>query len=388
MNYFFKIMILFVFIFNLTIKIYGEETTNNSYLDENNVKYKDLLFILEKKYKQYYNKTEEFREFYLLGLEHHNTGNYEEAIDNYIQACKTLTIQIAYYQLGLCLMEIEAYENAVIAFEKSFDFVYTYKEEVKDLYTYDNNGQTRETYFAYYNIGCIYALQGKTFTGTQYICEAILHGYPYLDHIKNDPDVKKIVKNNSYWEKIRKTYNAGFKNTVAGKGFEYAWAGAPGGYYFTKENIVYRFEGGVGIDEGTLLYGEYEVKNNLIIIKNIHWYSTKKCEQYFEYIKRFDASEYQKYGGTLQYEEVPVENYKEVFKHVFSDRDYIPQAKSESVNIDEIEMPDTEMAENKENAVIQNNSNDKKLNPYIWIIAAFLGVGIILSIFIMRKKRK
>jgi hypothetical protein len=283
-------------------------------------------------------------------------------------------------------MEIKAYENAVIAFKKSLDFVNPYLEVVKDLYTYDNNGQTRETYFAYYNIGCIYALQGMTLTGSDYICEAIFYGYPYIDHIKNDPDVKRIVNNSSYWEKIRKTYNAGFKNTVAGKGFEYAWAGAPGGYYFTKENIVYRFEGGVGIDEGTLLYGEYEVKNHLIIIKNIHWYSTKKCEQYFEYIKRFDTSEYLNYGGTLQYKEVPVENYKEVFKHVFNNRDYIPQAKNESVNIDEIEIPNIEMADDKENTFIQNN--DKKLNLYIWMIAAFLGVGIILSIFIIRKKRK
>jgi tetratricopeptide (TPR) repeat protein len=394
MNYFFKIMILFAFIFNITIKTYGEETTNNSYLDKNNVKYKDLLSILEKKTERVFdfppewsaplNDIEEFRKFYLLGLEHHNTGNYEEAIDNYIQACKIFTVQIAYYQLGLSLMEIKAYENAEIAFKKSLDFVHPTVlpeyEIVKDFYTYDNNGQTRETYFAYYNIGCIEALQGWNDTGTQYICEAIFHGYPYLDHIKNDSDIKGIVNSSLYWETIRKTYNAGYNNIVAGKGFEQAWEGAPGGYYFTKDNIVYRFEGGVGIDEGLRLDGEYEVRNHLIIIKNIHYYTSEQLygEQYFEYIKIFDTSEYFKYGGTLEYKEVPVENYKKRF----SDR-VIPQDINESVKVEEIEMPD-----NKENAFIQNNNNDKKLNLYIWIIAAFLGVGIIVSVFIIKKKRK
>jgi len=394
MNYFFKIILLFVFIFNITIKIYGQEKINNSYLDENNVKYKDLLSILEKKTERVFdfppewsaplNDIEKFRKFYILGLEHHNMGNYEEAIDNYIQACKIFTVQIAYYQLGLSLMEIKAYKNAEIAFKKSLDFVHPTvlpKYEIfKDFYTYDNNGQTRETYFAYYNIGCCIAMTKWWGSAINYILEALFHGYPYIDHIKNDEDIKNVVNDSSYWEEIRKTYNAGYNNIVAGKGFEFAWAGAPGGYYFTKENIVYRFEGGVGIDEGLKLDGEYEVRNYLIIIKNIHYYTSEQLygDQYFEYIKIFDTSEYREYGGTLQYKEVPVENYKKYF----SDR-VIPQNINESVKNDEIEMTN-----NKENTYIQNNSNGIKTNKYIFIIIGFLGVGIIFSIIIIRKKIK
>jgi tetratricopeptide (TPR) repeat protein len=144
--------------------IQSEDKDNNIYLDKNIIEDKDLLLILDKDYENkpsYFDndkKRQDFRKYYMLGLQYYNKKEYELAVNNYILALKIYSLQIPYYQLGLCLLDIDNYENALNAFEKSIEVSYYYDKLTEDLYTFDDNGQKKETYFACYNIACIKSL--------------------------------------------------------------------------------------------------------------------------------------------------------------------------------------------------------------------------------------
>jgi tetratricopeptide (TPR) repeat protein len=308
-----KYIKLIVFLMIICSNVYGQKASNNPYFDKSSNKYKDLLFVLNRDERIHYfwsdSKTmlDNYIQYCLEGRQLYNAKEYEKAIDKYISACKIITYRIAYYQLGLCLMDIGNYEDAEKAFEYSLK-LHSFYRPIEHLYTYDNNGLKREYYFAYYNIACIKSMQNRIGESFNYLCEALFNGYPYIDHLIKDTDLKNllVINEGMYRKRIENIYKEGFNNTVARKGFKRNWGGAPLEYYFINERIVYSLRGGVGSDTGGWLEGEYEVRNYQIFIKNVvYHYNEDAFENNFDIpIKLFDTKDKQS-----SYIEIPVDGY-------------------------------------------------------------------------------
>jgi tetratricopeptide (TPR) repeat protein len=146
-----------------------------------------LIYPLDSGYPS---KIDEAKHNYSQALEFYNKRDFKTAVDNFILASKDFTFRIVYYQLGLCLMETGDYENAKKAFKKSINLCVD--EYTHDLFTYDNNGSPREIYYAYYNIACIESLQNNFILSYEYLSRAVFYGYPYIDYMKKDPDLKNL----------------------------------------------------------------------------------------------------------------------------------------------------------------------------------------------------
>ena len=226
------------------------------------------------------------KEFYYLANKFRDSNDYTSALKNYEIALSMFDWGAFYYQYGVCLMDMEDYENAEKAFKKAINRIhrnapYTmiapyHNESGKNpIYSFDNNGIVRELYFSYYNLACIYSLTGvdnriKIDTCTEHICLAIENGYPYLNHILTDPDLENYFKDpDSGFLKghINQTYADGMINTVSGKTFVYR--DSPNGfteYEFTGSTQIKRHDL-TSDDRNRVLHGTYEVKNYHIIIK-------------------------------------------------------------------------------------------------------------------------
>ena len=142
-----------------------------------------------------------------------------------------------------------------------------------------------------------------------YVCKALFHGYPYINHIRNDVDLQNLFTYNNgiFLKAIEETFNAGSNNTVAGKAFKLNWGGAPLEYYFINENHVISLRGGVGGDSSGWLEGGYEIKNYLILIKNIQFHYDESevfRKDFFIYLKDFENLD-----DRSEYREIPVESY-------------------------------------------------------------------------------
>jgi tetratricopeptide (TPR) repeat protein len=138
----------------------------------------------------YPSKIDEAKNNYLQALEFFNKKDYKKAVDNFIMACRDFTFKIVYYQLGLCLMNTDDYDNARKAFLKSLNL--SIDEYTHDLYTYDDNNSPRELYFAYYNIACIESIQKNFILSYEYLSKAVFYGYPYSEYMKRDPDLRNL----------------------------------------------------------------------------------------------------------------------------------------------------------------------------------------------------
>lgn len=276
----------------------------NPYLNKSSQKYNELQYILDKKYSKNegnYSYIDNAKEYYLMSLEYHKNDDHEKAIDNLIIANRVHLFGITYYQLGMCLLDIGDFENAEISFNKALDTM-VYDRQMEDQYTFDNNGMERENYFALYNIACIKAKKGDIKDSFEYLCRAIFRGYPYIDHIKNDPYLKNLLEhdNGTYSKQIEDIFAQGSNNDVAGKAFKLNWGGAGQEYHFLDENKINIFNGSVWPDPAGWISGNYKIKNNLIMVSNIE-YHYNEDEKFIEekiilYIKDFtNLSEHSSY---------------------------------------------------------------------------------------------
>jgi len=309
------IMLFSLYSCSKTEKASPQNVVNNDinivYLDESSEKYRELLVVLDSKYEnwilwRYHESLEnDFRKYYSLGLGYYKNNEYEQAIDNFISAVKKVTFIIAYYQLGLCLVDIGGYENAIKAFEKAATVSPGFYRPVEELYTFDTNGERREDYFAYYNIACIMSLQNNITGSFDYLCEAIYNGYPYINHIKTDTDLGNLFAYNNgfYLKETERIFNAGSDNTVAGKGFKLAWGGAPVEYYFIDDTRFLNYTGGLAGDSSGWLEGTYEAKNYLLLMRDIkfHYEENVREKEMNIRIKMFESE-----NG---YAEIPVDNH-------------------------------------------------------------------------------
>jgi hypothetical protein len=303
-------------LFGFTLLIYAGN--DNAYLDKTSPQYRQLLSILREGYnKEAFffddeSKLENVKKYYSLAIGYYNQKKYETAIDNYIDACKIYTFAIVYYQLGLCLMDAGDYETTKVVFEKSINL--RGNENMEEFVTFDANGVERESYFSYYNIACIESLLNKINSSYEYLCQAIYHGYPYIDHIKRDADLRNLFTYNNgvFLREVEKIYNAGSNNLVAGKGYEWAGGNAAWDYYFIDNGHMLIQAWSVWPDPGGWISAEYEIRNYIIIAKNIQYHYDEKerwkSEKLIFYVRDFVSLG----GDGIYYEEVPVKGYDEI----------------------------------------------------------------------------
>jgi hypothetical protein len=278
-----------------------------------------LLSILREGYyeRPFYfddkSKIENVKKYYSLAIGCYNRKEYEAAIDNYIDACKIYTFAIVYYQLGLCLMDAGDYGTAKAAFERSINLD-RYNEDMEGFVTFDANGVERESYFSYYNIACIESLLNKIDSSYEYLCRAIYHGYPYIDHIKKDADLRNLFAYNNgvFLRAVEEIYNAGSNNLVAGKGYEWTGGNTAWDYYFIDNSHMLIHAWSVWPDPGGWISAEYEIRNYVIIAKNIQYHYNEeerwKSKKFIIYLKDFVSLG----GDKIYYEEAPVKGYDEI----------------------------------------------------------------------------
>ena len=264
----------------------------------------ELLYITDKNF--YKSKDDQVaRDRFTKAVNFYNQKNYEKALEHYISAIKWHSFGLFYYDLGNCLFDMHDYEQAKASFKKAI-MVFEgsgWDSPVDYLYSHDDNGMKREKYFAYYNIACIESLENNIDLAYQYLCEAIIHGYPYIDHLKNDKDLSNLFAETSRLESVVALYENGFNNTVVGNIYELRMGGP---------NIYIHFE-----DEKTFterVYYEnvnkyelwdYEVKNYQVFSDAYAFTALHLGNEGFINIKKFEeADQHGEYFRKITYEDM------------------------------------------------------------------------------------
>jgi hypothetical protein len=280
-----KKIIFMLILINLTafnaVYVFSQ-TVNNAYLDTSSPKYEELLFFLDKNNLQVYfsgrysNPEIELRasrDFIVKAIDLYNQKNYEASIDNLILARKAYPYNygLFFYYLGLCLMDINSLELAKRSFEHAIEFFFNRKMHVgvnnsfEDLFSYDDNHVKREPYFAYYNIACIESLRKNTDSAFKNLSEALYHGYPYIDHIKKDTDLRNLFAVRGRLQEIEAIFNAGSRNNLVGKYFDLDVDGYMQYIYFKDRRTM---EVRIEHQDGMFYKTEaYEIKNYTVFSK-------------------------------------------------------------------------------------------------------------------------
>ncbi|MDR0999139.1 MAG: tetratricopeptide repeat protein [Treponema sp.] len=238
------------------------------------------------------------REQFLNGKKLYESKNYADAIPCFKRSLAEFSTEICYYYYGLALFDTRDYENAIKAFNKTIqgfqerNYGYLlYNRGFLDLqymavslasssneytifkqdYTYDDNENCREYYFAYYNIACAHALLNNREAAVQYIIKAIEHGYPYLDYIFNDPDVSMVfnsVNGDEIKNTIQEVYAKGFGLSLAdGKEYEYRIFEDYEKYQFYNTTVKYLYFSGGWQSTSREYSGTYMIRNYTILIE-------------------------------------------------------------------------------------------------------------------------
>jgi tetratricopeptide (TPR) repeat protein len=383
---------MIVFFICLCLNAYGEEPGNNPYLDKNSEEYKILLSILDEKYYKsanaFWRELDFVNEYYPLAKNYYDQKEYEKAIDNFVIICQKYSYAIVYYYLGMSLSDIGDYESSKSAFQKSIQASSRSLGILDDAITKDHNGAIRERYFPYYNIACIESLLNNIDSAYEYLCKAFFYGYPYINHIKNDPDLNNLLSynNGSFLKSIENVYNAGSNNTVAKKAFGLNWGGAPLEYHFISDDFIRILVGSVWPDPSGWISASYEIKNYLIIIKNKEYHYNEeerfRSEQSILYIKDFeDLTE------KSEYKEIPLEKYI----GRYNGRDLV----SEKSNNDQsntkmaIEVPieiETDINGEINTTIPGNKSNNLIFYMIICLVVFIIIIGFV--VIILRRKNK
>jgi hypothetical protein len=277
----------------------------SAYLDMSSQMYDDLLFILDRNNMEnffrsvYYNSENERRNtnrLLTIAINFYNEGNYEASIDNLINARKgnRRNYGLVYYYLGLCLIEIDSLELAKQSFKEAIDYFYYAKVRQVDfglehLFSYDDNGLGREPYFAFYHLAYIESFQNNIDLAYEYLCEALYHGYPYIDHIRSDNNMINLFRDRNRLRAIESVYNAGADNNLIGKYYNLDVSGGLTQYiYFGSRytlGIFISHENGQLRDNYT-----YEIKNYIMFSEVFNRYG--EWGDYNTYVKQFEGLDY------------------------------------------------------------------------------------------------
>jgi tetratricopeptide (TPR) repeat protein len=256
---------------------YTSTTSNSDKLLMEYYGYDHFGLISDKDKKLLYDRSKEiFFEFLRL----YQNNEIQEALLTIEAGIELYPLGVYYYHYGNCFMDLHNYENTEKAFLKALQFLYfeipfeePYYYGKNPLYTFDHNNAPREKYFTYYNLACIYSHEEKFDLALEYLKEALEYGYPYIDHIYNDPDIYGLLDSSeNIKDLIREIYNDGFVNTLSYKKYYYGRRSEFDEYSFTSDiDIITQTS-----YSGTYFrYGTYEVKNYQIIIK---YYKVKGTE--------------------------------------------------------------------------------------------------------------
>ena len=283
-------------------KIFSQNQ-NNAYLDKTSQKYNDLLSILDKSHIQKYSNDHlswrsevegrNYRNYLNLALDLNNKKNYEASIDNFILARKSSKyfFELVYYHLGVCLIDIHSFDLAKQSFNEAIEYFFNddflprdYASGlVKDLFSYDNNGLVREPYFSYYNMACIESLQNNLDLAYEYLCQALFHGYPYINHIRTDEDLRNLFHDRNRLRSIEAVFNAGSSNNIVGRSFD---LNRPPGYGY--EQYIYFRNNSALVSNIFHAEGERSSNENYVI-KNYIIFSGAFLKTGFAYVKRFEG---------------------------------------------------------------------------------------------------
>ena len=187
------------------------------------------------------------------------------------------------YNEGESYYDQKEYEKAIEAYTKVFcnaSFHYgreewrvaERKKEIEDEFgpQFDSVGEIKLYYFSLYNIACCYSRMKDFNKAKEYLLYAIYAGYPYLNHIYNDADLKEFfLSDDSLRSLIEKIYNEGnSKSLVMDKSFDYSDYAELG---FNEDYVIYSFGDSMtqytdGRMKDLKMRGRYEVKNYHIVM--------------------------------------------------------------------------------------------------------------------------
>ena len=204
--------------------------TMNELLDE---KYSSNIYRYS--YDEYGIKAYHARDYFFKANEYRDKQDYANALKYYEIALSVYDWSAFYYHYGSLLMDMGDYEKAERAFKKAAKEFYWYspysliapyyrKWGRNNIYSFDNSGIARELYFTYYNLACMYSIENRLQESEDNIILALENGYPYLDHIFADPDLKNLFNApnaGQIKDRINQVYSAGMVNNVSGKTFKY-----------------------------------------------------------------------------------------------------------------------------------------------------------------------
>jgi len=210
--------------------------------------------------------------YFFNALKFYETNNLRAAMSELERAIQQCPEAVYYYHYGICLMDMRDYQNAERAFVKAlqfFDYWNPFSEAFhggdNPLYTFDQNGAPQEKYYTYYNLACVHSMMNNLNTSFNYLKEALEYGYPYIDYIYKDPDLRNVFnRSRNVVNQIQAIYNTGFVNSLSGKLFEYEKENEWIEYVFVdNKNIFVRSTK----DLDNVRNGTYEIKNYQIIIR-------------------------------------------------------------------------------------------------------------------------
>lgn len=112
---------------------------------------------------------------------------------------------VAYYHAGnrcadkreyqeaakLYALAVEAFHSRSYEYRKD-GLDWDWKEEESYPGTLDENGECKEFYYSIYNLSCCMSLLGFLELSEAYLYNAIIAGYPHLNHLLSDPDLANL----------------------------------------------------------------------------------------------------------------------------------------------------------------------------------------------------
>ena len=91
----------------------------------------------------------------------------------------------------LYALAVEAFHSRSYEYRKD-GIDWDWKEEESYPGTLDENGECKEFYYSIYNLSCCMSLLGLLELSEAYLYNAIIAGYPHLNHLLSDPDLANL----------------------------------------------------------------------------------------------------------------------------------------------------------------------------------------------------
>jgi tetratricopeptide (TPR) repeat protein len=409
------ILVIFIVFFTCFVAF---ENIQSQEIDENNL-IRDAILVDNFAYRylgelisdEYTRRDSQSQVLYSEFLELYHNRKYEAAITKIEDIIQLFPHGVYYYYYGNCFLETGNYEYAEKAylsalrmfnwfFNPWYQTSYGGGPRVKDIrYSFDHNGAPREGYFAYYNLACTYSLVNKYDFAFDYLKGALEYGFPFIDHLYNDPDLQNLFNSsNEIKNEIEKIYEDGFVNTFSGKAYYYGRASESDEWFFVDNENVYNTK------YMYVRFGKYEIKNNLVIIyyyyeegnTGVNYIPGGGVQGAYEY--------YEQYENEIKESEIiNIKDFSEIWKEIpFKPKDahiqkinpnYLKVVEQHFITPENTEysiIPDITVDDYALELGLVSNNKDHNKSNYLWLIVCGIVVivgGVILIVLIRKKKK-